>query len=179
LRFERRSIQEAEGEWDLVFSCAAIHWVDDHPSLIPRLFSMVSPGGQLVAQTPSNDKHPAHTLLGKTASEEPFRESLDGWVRVSPVLSISAYAELLYAHGGKKITVFEKIYPHVLEGPGALADWISGAAMVPYFDRLPEELHEQFFKRYSEHLEARWPLGPVFYPFRRILFATTRSPDRV
>ena len=176
LGFELKSIQETDGEWDLVFSCAAIHWVDDHPALVPKLFSMVSPGGQIAVQLPSNDKHAAHLLLAKLAGEEPFREALGGWVRVSPVLSIAAYAELLYAHGGKEIKVFERVYPHILEDTGAMADWMSGAAMVPYLDRLPEEMHESFLTRYREQLRLRWPLGPVFYPFRRILFAATRSP---
>src|SRR5579859_2071520 len=44
LRFEQRTIEEVEGQWDLVFSHAAIHWVSDHRSLIPRLLSLVKPG---------------------------------------------------------------------------------------------------------------------------------------
>ncbi len=177
LLFAQGNLQEIEGEYDLVFSHAAIHWVDDHPSLVPKLFSLVSPGGRLAVQEPSNHKHPAHILLTKLAGEEPFREALGGWVRVAPVLSIAAYAELLYAHGGKDLTVMEKVYPHVLEGPDAMADWMAGAAMVPYFSRMGDELAELFMERYREQIRLRWPLGPVFYPFRRILFAATRSPD--
>ena len=35
-----------------MFSNAAIQWVPDHPHLIPRLVSMVRPGGQIVMQIP-------------------------------------------------------------------------------------------------------------------------------
>ena len=82
--------------------------------------------------------------------------------------------ELLHRHGGTEITVFEKVYPHVLESVEALADWTSGTTLVPYFERLPVELHEPFMRAYRARLQALWPSGPVFYTFRRTIFAATR-----
>lgn len=175
LRFEQRSIEEIEGAWDLVFSHAAIQWIADHHALIPHLLSLVAPGGQLAVQLPSNHTHPTHTLITEIAAEEPFREALDGWNRSSPVLSISEYAELLHAHGGTEMIVFEKIYPSLLENSDALADWTSGTTLVPYFERLPENLHEPFMARYRERLREHFPIAPVLYTFRRTLFAATRS----
>ena len=175
LSFRQDSIQELEGEWELVFSHAAIHWIDDHPSLIPRLLSLVSRGGQLAVQLPSNHTHPTHTLITEIASEEPFRLALNGWNRVSPVLSIREYAELLHEHGAKEITVFEKVYPSLMENSDGLAEWTAGSTLVPYFERLPEQLHEPFMTRYRECLRSLFPSAPVFYTFQRILFAATRS----
>jgi len=175
LRFEQASIQEVEGKWDLVFSHAAIHWIDDQRSLVPRLLSLVSTGGQLAVQLPSNHTHPTHTLIKEIAEEEPFHSALNGWNRASPVLEINEYAELLHASGGTEIIVFEKVYPSLLENSDALADWTSGTALVPYFERLPENLHEPFMARYRERLRAVFPNAPVLYPFRRTLFAATRS----
>jgi trans-aconitate 2-methyltransferase len=174
LSFEQGSIETIEGEWDLIFSHAAIHWVEHHSSLIPHLFGHVRHGGQLAVQIPSNHGHATHTLIMEIAGEEPFRQALDGWARQSPVLSIEAYAELLYREGAQDIVVFEKVYPHVLESSDALADWTSGTALVPYFERMTEELHEPFMKRYRERLRALWPNRPVFYGFKRTLFAATR-----
>ena len=174
LSFEPGTIESVEGEWDLVFSHAAIHWVENHAALVPRLFGLVRAGGQLAVQIPSNHGHATHTLITELAGEEPFREALDGWARQSTVLPIEAYAELLYHEGAEEIVVFEKVYPHVLESADALADWTSGTALVPYFDRLPQELHEPFMQRYRERLRALWPKSPVFYGFKRTLFAATR-----
>jgi trans-aconitate 2-methyltransferase len=174
LSFKQGSIQEVEGEWDLVFSHAAIHWIENHRALIPRLLTLVRPGGQLAVQLPSNHTHPTHTLIMEIASEEPFRHALKGWNRVSPVLSIREYAELLHEHGATEITIFEKVYPSLLEDSDALADWTAGSTLVPYFERLPEPLHEPFMTRYRERLRALFPAAPVFYTFRRILFAATR-----
>jgi trans-aconitate 2-methyltransferase len=174
LRFRLASIEELSGEWDLIFSHAALHWVEDHYSLIPRLFGMLRPGGQVAVQMPSNHGHATHVLITEIAGEELFRSELGGWTRTSQVLGIDRYAEILYACGGQDITVFEKVYPHVLEGPDALADWTSGTALVPYFELLSEEMQERFMQRYRERLRELYLPGPVFYGFRRTLFAGTR-----
>ncbi|HEX8710034.1 MAG TPA: methyltransferase domain-containing protein [Pyrinomonadaceae bacterium] len=175
LRFEQVSIEAATGQWDLVFSHAAIHWVDEHRRLIPKLLSLVRPGGQLAVQLPSNHGHFTHTLIQELAAEEPFRTALGGFNRQSPVLQINEYAELLHAHGAERTTVFEKVYPSLLDDADALADWTSGSTLVPYFERLPQALHAAFMERYRQRLRERWPTGPVFYAFRRILFAATLS----
>jgi trans-aconitate 2-methyltransferase len=174
LRFEQGSIEELAGEWDLIFSHAAIQWVDDHRRLIPRLVSQLKPAGQLAVQLPSNHRHVTHTLITEMAATEPYRSALGGWHRDSPVLNINEYAELLHACGAKEITVYEKVYPSVLESSDALADWTSGTALVPYFDRLPAHLHEPFMDGYRERLREHYPAGPVFYPFNRTLFSATR-----
>lgn len=174
LRFEQAAIEETDSAWDLVFSHAAIHWVENHHVLIPHLLSLVCQGGQLAVQLPSNQTHPSHTLIEEIASQEPFREALNGWTRTSPVLSINEYAELLYAHGGNGITVFEKVYPSLLENSDAIAEWTKGTTLVPYLERLPESLHEPFMQRYRECLRALFPTSPVFYTFRRTLFTATR-----
>jgi trans-aconitate 2-methyltransferase len=173
LRFEQRTIEEASGVYDLVFSHAALQWVDDHPRLIARLMTMVRPGGQLVVQQPSNHGHATHLLIREIAGEEPFRAALSGFSRSSPVLGIDAYARLLHEAGGRDLVVFEKVYPHVLQGADALADWTSGAALVPYFERLPPAMHAAFMSRYRERLRAAFPGESVFYGFRRTLFAAT------
>lgn len=175
LDFQKAQIEDVTGIWDLIFSHAALHWVEKHQVFVPKLLSHLSMGGQLVVQIPSNHNHKTHTLISEIAAEEPFRGALKGWTRSSPLLTINEYAELLHAHGANEMTVFEKVYPSLLDDTDALAEWTSGTTLVPYFDRLPEQLHEPFMKTYREKLRAHWPHGPVFYTFRRILFSVTRS----
>lgn len=174
LSFEPGSIENTEGSWDLVFSNAAIQWVSGHRELIPRLVSCVRPGGQLAVQLPSNHNHITQLLIGETAGEEPFRGALGGWVRQSSVLSITEYAELLHACACIDITVFEKVFPHVLEDVRAVTDWLSGTMLLPYFERLPDGLRQDFLDAYTKKLERIYPLGPVFYPFKRIFFSAFR-----
>ena len=175
LSFRPASIEEVDGAWDLIFSNAALQWVDDHVALIPHLMGMLRPGGQLAVQIPSNSAHPAQRVVRELAAEEPFRAALGDFVRSSPVLSIGEYAELLHAHGGYDLTVYEKVYPHVLEDSDAMADFTSGTVLVPYMERLPEGLGEEFKRRYRERLRGIYADSPVFYGFRRTLFTATFS----
>lgn len=175
LHFELGDLAHITGEWDLIFSNAALQWVEDHHVLLPALFAHVKVGGQLVVQMPSNHTHPSHRLLYETAQEEPFYTALGGWSRHSPVLAVEHYAELLYAEGGENLIVFEKVYPHMLPDSDALAEWTRGTTLVPYLERLPEALIEPFLARYRKLLRERYPERPVFYGFRRILFAATRG----
>src|SRR5207253_10610259 len=114
--------------------------VENHGTPIPALIRLVASGGQIAVQMPSNHSHFTHQTIVGLARTEPFRSALGGWVREVPVLNIERYAEMLFECGTENITVFEKIYPHVLENADAMADWTSGTALVPYFGRLPDHL---------------------------------------
>lgn len=163
------------GEWDLVFSHAALQWVEDHPSLLAQLWACLRPDGQLAVQMPSNHDHLTHRLIQQLASESPFVEALEGWQRRSPVLTIDQYAHVLYQLGATDINVFEKVYPHVLSEAGELMEWVKGTALVPYLERLSEDLREQFLEIYQQRISAAFPDMPVFYPFRRTLISARKT----
>ncbi|MCX7711572.1 MAG: methyltransferase domain-containing protein [Clostridia bacterium] len=167
------AVIESKEQWDLIYSAATIQWVDHHQELIPKLVALVSKGGQIVTQFPSNDSLHTHTTVAEVVKQEPFKSALNDWTRKSPVLSIDEYAEILANSGARNITVFEKVYPQMFEDVDKLIEWVSGTMLLPYFKRLPEELHSSFISAYRERLLAKWPAGPVFYPFRRTFFAAT------
>ena len=170
LRFEQGDLAQVSGAYDLVFSHAAIQWVDDHPALIARLFGLLAPGGQLAVQQPANHHHPSHTIARELAAQEPFYTALGGWSRISPVLPMERYAELLFGLGAQEIVVMEKIYPHVLADSDGIAEWTSGTLLVPYFERLGGQ-RDAFMDEYRARLRALFPGSPVFYGFRRMLFS--------
>ncbi len=173
LRFEQGDLSTLTGSWDLIYSNAAIQWCENHTSLIPSLFSKLNPSGQLCVQIPSNHNHISHQLIRETAREEPFKTALGGFERLSPVLSIEQYAQILFDCGAEDITVFEKVYPHVMEDSDAVIEWISGTALVPYFERLGGRKPE-FLAALRQKMKAAMPGSPVFYPFRRTFFSAHR-----
>lgn len=176
LNFELCPIEKVEGKWDLIFSNAAVQWVDNHKELIPKLITLLKPGGQLAVQMPANHNHTTQSLMVEVAREEPYISALEGWQRKWPVLSIREYAELLYESGTQEINVFEKIYPHVLEDVDAIVQWLSGTALLPYFERLPKKLHSDFVADYKDRLRDLYPEVPVFFPYQRI-FLSARWPE--
>ena len=74
LSFQRGTIEESGGEWDLVLSNAALHWVDDHKGVLARLTRAISAGGQLAIQMPANQDHASHVTADAIAKEEPFAD---------------------------------------------------------------------------------------------------------
>jgi len=174
LRFELGNIAEVDGEWDLIISNAALHWIDDHEKFIPHLFNCLNPGGQIVVQVPSNHNSDAYRTIKRVAVREPYLGRLDGWTRQTPVLPIETYAELLFREEAKEITVFEKVYPHVLENADAIVDWISGTILLPYFERLGN-LKTDFTEAIRRDLKVIFPGEPIFYPFKRTFFSARKA----
>ncbi|MEF2277557.1 methyltransferase domain-containing protein [Deinococcus sp. YIM 134068] len=174
LRFERGDIQGLRGDFDLIFSNAALQWLPDHPALLARLWARLRPGGVLAVQVPANHDHDSHRLLTETARE--FAPELEGFTRFgtahgySPVLTPAEYAETLDGLGAVEVTALSRVYPVVLAGAEGLLDWTRGTALVPYLTRLGAEDGERFVAAYLARLRARWPGGRVYYAFTRVLF---------
>src|SRR5262249_4446300 len=86
LRFELGTVESypLDGQFDLVFSNAVYHWIEDHETLIPRLVKALKPGGQVAFQMPAMHRHPSHLVAARLAGET-FRQALDGWKRPQPV----------------------------------------------------------------------------------------------
>lgn len=167
---------DLSGTWDLIFSNAALHWTENHEALIAHLYGRLAPGGQIAVQVPSNHTHISHQLIIQTAQEEPFKSVLKGFVRYAPVLTIDRYAQVLFDMGAENIIVFEKVYAHVLEDSDAVVEWISGTALVPYFERLGAE-KDAFLGVLQKKMRAAMPASPLLYPFKRTLFSACKPEE--
>jgi trans-aconitate 2-methyltransferase len=150
---------DGDEQFDLVFSHAALHWVRDHRALLPKLLAR---GRQLVVQMPSNHHHRAHQLIAEVA----------GWRPEWPMLSIGDYAELLWAHGGRELTVYEKVYCHELPDADAILEWMRGTTLLPYLERLADPA--PFLEQVRTRFRREFPGSPVLFGFRRTLLAAAR-----
>lgn len=161
--------------WDLVFSHAALQWAPAHERLVPRLFACVAPGGRLVVQLPSNHDSVGHRTLAAVADEPPFRATLAGRVADRPTLAAREYAALLFDAGGTDLVAYEKVYPHVLPDSDAAAEWLKGTAAIPYVERLLPNDRAAFLERFRVALHEALPSTPLFFGFKRTLFAASRA----
>jgi len=161
---------------DLVFSNAALHWIDEHDELFARLTDFLSPGGQIAVQVPANHDHPSHLVAEQVAREEPFRAALGGYVRRTPVLAPESYAQLLHRLGYAAQHVRLQVYLHVVPEAGAVVDWVKGTLLTDYRRRLTEGAYEDFVARYRELLAAELPdQRPFPFPFKRVLLWGRRA----
>jgi len=173
LAFEQGSIEE----WapakpvDVLFSHAALQWVDDHGPLFRRLAGQLAPGGQLLVQMPSNHGHVSHELMRGLAGETRWQGKLGGFLRSSPVLTIDRYAEMLHAAGLERPTVIERVYGHVLPDADAVLEWMKGTALVPYLERLGTDEAARFLGELTPRFREAMPAKPYYFAFRRTLIA--------
>jgi trans-aconitate 2-methyltransferase len=173
MHFEVGTIEafpQGYGSFDLVFSNAALHWVDDHSALLRRLAGALSPCGQLAFQVPAMHDEPCHEVAERVAKSEPFYSALHGWQLFHAVQTPRRYAEILYGLGFDAQDVRLMVYPHVLPGSEAVVEWMKGTLLTEYARHLPSDLFASFVDNYRALLlEKLGPARPFFFPFKRIL----------
>ncbi len=177
LGFRQGSIEDfAPGApFDLVFSNAALHFVEGHEALWPRLASFLSPGGQLAVHLPANQDHPTHVSARETAAEEPFASALGGFSLPTHVLPVEAYARLLHRLGFARPSVKLVVYTHLLESRESVLEWVKGSILTEYQSRMTPELYGRFLESYRERLLSRLSdERPFFFTFKRVLIHAAR-----
>jgi trans-aconitate 2-methyltransferase len=164
------------GPADLLFSNAALHWLDDHAALFPRLVAHLAPGGVLAVQMPRNHAAPSHVEMTATALAGPWRERLAPLLRPQPVAEPARYHDWLTPHA-RRVEIWETEYLHVLEGDNPVVEWTRGSALKPLLDALPEPDRAQFLAEYGRRVAAAYPRradGRTLLPFRRLFLLATR-----
>lgn len=161
----------------LIFSNAALHWLDGHDALMPRLAGMLAPGGSLAVQMPRQEAAPSHRFLRDIAvGMFPDRFGADSGPRVR---AAADYADLLADLG--TIDAWESEYvqmlPAVKEGH-PVRHFTQGAAMLPFAQAMSEAERADYIAAYDTALGAAYPLradGSVMFPFRRCFFVLRRN----
>lgn len=172
LRFIKLPVEDlirTDEKYDLIFSNAALQWSDDHQVLFPELLSLLSEKGQFAVQMPVQSENILNKILFQLASEEPFRTQLGSWNRVSPVLSIDEYAQILFDAGLKDLNISVKVYPIIADDYEKLYQFISGSALIPYVEKLDEVDKEKFITEYKKRISEQFNSFPAIYAFRRLL----------
>jgi trans-aconitate 2-methyltransferase len=161
---------------DLLYSNAALHWLDGHERLFPRLMADLASGGVLAVQMPRNHGAPSHTEMVAAAAAGPWRERLAPHLRTRPVAEPSVYHDILAPHAAR-LDIWETEYLHVLEGENPVVEWTRGSALKPLLDALEEPHRSAFLAEYAMRIARAYPPRPsgrTLFPFRRLFFVATR-----
>src|SRR6218665_3232941 len=73
LQFEEKPILAQlsdTAKWDLIFSNAALQWIDNHYELFPKIISRLNSGGQLAVQMPQQNENILNKILLNLVQEE-------------------------------------------------------------------------------------------------------------
>jgi trans-aconitate 2-methyltransferase len=161
--------------YDVIYSNAALQWLADHETLLPRLLSFVRPGGVLAVQVPRNFEEHCHVLLRQAVADPRWRHELkdvrDWW----NVLKPEAYFDLLRP-AATSIDLWETRYFHVLEGKDPVFHWMMGTGLRPFAAALESPLKDEFLAHYRELLSDAYPPRPggqTIHRFLRLFFVVS------
>lgn len=167
----------AEAAPQLIYSNAALHWLPDHATLLPRLLETLAPGGVLAVQMPRNFEAPSHTAIADTVRSGPWRERLAPMLQPSPVAAPAWYFDLL-APRASALDVWETEYLQVLTGTDPVKEWTKGTWLAPFLAALADDGERARFEAdYAERVRAAYPPradGRTLFPFKRLFMVVRR-----
>jgi trans-aconitate 2-methyltransferase len=161
---------------DLLFANAALQWLPDHQHLIPRLVSLLAPGGVIAVQMPDNLEEPSHRGMRQAAVMGPWEAKLAAAEAArQPLLSVDTTYDLLA--DCRLVDLWTTTYEHVMDDHDAIIAWFKSTALRPYLDPLDEGEREEFLAAYRERLVATYPPqrnGKVLLHFPRRFFVAVK-----
>jgi trans-aconitate 2-methyltransferase len=179
--FERADLAtwRPEREADLVFANAVFQWVPDHLSVLRQLAEALPHGGILATQIPDNLAEPTQVLIREVAEEGPWAERLVAADATrEPIPAPAVYYDLLHPLC-ERVDIWHTIYQHVLAGPAAIVEWMTGTGLRPYLALLGESEREDFLAAYAARIRAAYPAladdGRVLLPFPRLFLIAVRA----
>lgn len=166
---------------DLIYANAALQWVGGHETLIPRLLSLLAPGGWLAIQMPDNRQQPSHRLMREVAGLPQFAPYIGDADQVrTEILPIGAYYDLLAAPEREvaSVDVWHTIYQHPMDSAQAMVQWLRSTGLKPFVEGLPAELQAEFLAEYERRIDAAYPLradGQRLLAFPRLFMVAQRK----
>ena len=162
---------------DLIFSNAALQWLGDHETLMPRLMTALAPGGVLAVQMPATFPTIWHRLMRETAADGPWAERLDEQVVVRRIGEPADYYGWLSPLGS--VDIWTTTYLHALAGDDPVVDWMLGTGLRPYLDALVSDAERtSFLDAYRARLAPHFPKQAdvtTLLPFPRLFLVARRS----
>ncbi len=153
------SATEFDGEFDLVFSNATLHWIIDHRPVLSGIARALRPGGRCLLQMGGRGN--ASGIIEVLHSPGPLRERWGSRFEGMPFPygfhGPEDYIPWLREAGMTAVRVELIERDMTQRGPEGLAGWVRTTWM-PYTQRVPEEHRERFVMDVVDSYLQRHPL---------------------
>ena len=164
---------------DLLFTNAALHWVPDHGTLIPRLFGLLAPGGTLAIQVPDKWDQPSHTIGFEIAGPGPVAGGARRRHRPPPAARPRSGTSTSCCRWRPTSTSGPPPTTTCWRGPDPVVEWFLGSFLRAFLSRLAEAEGGEFVAQYAEAMREAYPARPdgrTVMPFQRLFIVATANP---
>jgi trans-aconitate 2-methyltransferase len=161
---------------DVVYSNAALHWLDDHEQVMPRIRSWLRPGGVLALQMPDNWAASTHTIPAEVLDRAGWPVAACRALLRDRLASPERYAHWL-APG--TLDIWRTTYYQRLTGEDPVWQWVTGTVLVPVIEALGPDDRYRFTREVQARYRQAYPAGPdgiTTLPFSR-LFLVAQAPS--
>jgi trans-aconitate 2-methyltransferase len=171
------SVWEPEAPFDVVFSNATLHWLDDHEHLFQRITGWVAPGGTLAVQMPDNWSEPTHLIPARIIDEAGWPIEARSALMRDRIASPGDYRRWL---GGPfdELDMWTTTYHQVLDGSDPVLAWVKGSVLRPVLAELAPDDAAAFEERCRLAYAEAYPPEPdatTILPFRRFFVVGRRA----
>ena len=154
---------------DLIFSNSVLHWLPDHPAVLTRLLSQLSPGGVLAVTLPYDHDKPQNYLMAQAAQHMEDHSALPpgttarvcGAAAATRVSGLHSYFDLLRPLCSY-VDVWSTTYYHSLTAPVSaghpVAQFGMGSTLAQVVTALPEASQAAYMAEYVKRLTEAYPV---------------------
>lgn len=157
-----------ETRFDVVFSNAALHWVDGHETLFRRLRSFLADDGVLAVQMPDNWAAPTHRIPADVLDSGDWTDGARTAMMRDRLSSPDLYPRWLQP---ATVDMWRTTYFQQLSGDDPVWEWVSGSVLRPVLANLDAASRERFARRCKALYREAYPPdseGTTMLPFSRL-----------
>ncbi|MBQ6782474.1 MAG: methyltransferase domain-containing protein [Acholeplasmatales bacterium] len=160
------------GLFDLIYSNACIHWIENQELLFNEIFNHLEDNGVVAIQIPLTQESEFYKMLYKLIDDKyPELKNINNFHNLDKY----GYYNLLNKIGFKKIEIWETTYVHHVNNIDDIITWYSGSGLKPYLDRINDK--EMFINDLKELINKKYTMlddGTYFLLMPRLFFIANK-----
>jgi len=160
------------GKFDLVFSNAALQWLENQGNVIENLSDILLPGGVLAVQIPYFSAMTMENCISETVKTYPAEIFKGIEKELFYCDSPEFYYDELTKHFSE-IELWQTNYFHVMNKHQEILEFCKSTALRPYAERFAGLEKTDFYQRILTEIRKQYPAQPngkVLFEFKRIFF---------
>lgn len=155
---DRAHVQQADamdlpefGPFDIVYSNAVLHWVQDHDAAFACVYRVLAPGGRFLAQCGgTGNLAGVHKIATELLQKPPFDHEAKSVTRLWNYQDDEATRRRLKDVGFTQCRTWLEPYPATFEDDSSWRHFLRIVTLRSYLHALPPQLHDEYLDAYMQ-----------------------------